>query len=150
MAGFSSSPQSGFQGEVKRRIPVSGSRLQYVTSDIYYSMSPGDKFLVWLAGEVKTPPFSAEARLEAGFFLRRLQQGEKLGLPQSRPMPSVGVGCHELRIVDQNVTWRIMYFVDTDAVVILDVFKKKTQATPKKVSDSCKRRLRAYRDARSH
>jgi phage-related protein len=69
-------------------------------------MSPDDKFLVWLSGEVKTPPFSAEARLEAGFLLRRLQQGEKLSLPQCRPMPSVGAGCHELRIVDQDVTWR--------------------------------------------
>ena len=56
----------------------------YVRVDIYYSMSPDDKFLVWLSGEVKTPPFSAEARLEAGFLLRRLQQGEKLSLPHSR------------------------------------------------------------------
>jgi hypothetical protein len=86
----------------------------YVRVDIYYSMSPDDKFLVWLSGEVKTPPFSAEARLEAGFLLRRLQQGEKLSLPHSRPMPSVGAGCHELRIVDQDVTWRIIHFVDTD------------------------------------
>lgn len=121
----------------------------YVTSDIYYPMSPDDKFLVWLSGEVGTPPFSAEARLEAGFLLRRLQQGEKLSLPHSRPMPAVGGGCHELRVVDQDATWRIMYFVDTDAVVILDVFKKKTQATPKKVIDVCTDRLRAYRRARS-
>lgn len=111
-------------------------------------MSPDDKILVWIAGEVKSPPFSAEARLEAGFLLRRLQQGEKLSLPHSRPMPSVGAGCHELRIVDQDVTWRVMYFVDTDAVVILDVFKKKTQATPKRVMDVCRRRLRAYRTTR--
>lgn len=111
-------------------------------------MSPDDKFLVWLSGEVKTPPFSSDARLETGFLLRRLQQGEKLSLPHSRPMPSVGTGCHELRIVDQDVTWRIVYFVDTDAVVILDVFKKKTRATPKKVVEVCKSRLRAYREAR--
>jgi len=31
------------------------------------------KPLVWMSGEVKTPPFSAEARIEAGFLLRRLQ-----------------------------------------------------------------------------
>jgi phage-related protein len=112
-------------------------------------MSPDDKFLVWLSGEVKTPPFSAEARLETGFLLRRLQKGENLSLPHSRPMASVGAGCHELRIVDKDVTWRIMYVVDTDAVVILDVFKKKTQATPKRVIEACQNRLRAYRDARS-
>jgi len=121
----------------------------YVRVDIYYSMSPDDKFLVWLSGEVKTPPFSAEARLEAGFLLRRLQQGEKLSLPHSRPMPSVGAGCHELRIVDQDVTWRIIHFVDTDAVVILHIFKKKTRATPNTIIEVCQRRLRAYRSTRS-
>ncbi len=31
------------------------------------------KPLVWLKGEVKTPPFSSQARLEAGFLLRKLQ-----------------------------------------------------------------------------
>ncbi len=29
---------------------------------------------VWLKGEVKTPPFRAEARVEAGLLLRRLQK----------------------------------------------------------------------------
>lgn len=49
-------------------------------------MSPRDKPLVWLAGEVKTPPFSHEGRIEAGFLLRKLQAGQNLGLPHSRPM----------------------------------------------------------------
>ena len=79
---------------------------------------PADVPLVWLFGDVKTSPFSAEARVEAGFLLRRLQQGEALGLPQSRPMPTVGAGCHELRIPDRSVTWRIVYHVAGDAVVI--------------------------------
>jgi phage-related protein len=112
-------------------------------------MSSDDKPLVWLAGEVKSPPFSADARLEAGFLLRRLQRGENLGMPHSRPMPSVARGCHELRIVDQKAAWRIMYFIDTDAVVILDVFSKKTRVTPKSVIEVCTQRLRHYRDARS-
>lgn len=112
-------------------------------------MSSDDKPLIWQSGEVKSPPFSAEARIEAGFLLRRLQGGESLSLPHSRPMPSVGRGCHELRIVDRDATWRIMYFVDTDAVVILDVFSKKTRATPKKVIDVCQARLRGYRELRS-
>ena len=103
-----------------------------------------DKPLVWLHGEVKTPPFSQEARIEAGGLLRRLQRGEKLSLPQSRPMPVVGARCHELRIQDQDVTWRIMYRVDPDAVIIAEVFDKKTAATPQSVIDVCKRRLRDY------
>ncbi len=107
-------------------------------------MSPHDKPLVWLHGEVKTPPFSAAARLEAGVLLRMLQRGDRLGMPASRPMPSVGPRCHELRIVDENVTWRIMYRLDEDAVVILEVFAKKTGQTPKHVIDTCKARLKRY------
>jgi len=65
-------------------------------------MSPNDKPLVWLHGEVKTPPFTKEARLEAGLLLRRLQKGEKIALPHSRPMPGLGARCHELRINDED------------------------------------------------
>jgi hypothetical protein len=53
------------------------------------------KALVWLEGEIKTPPFGRAARLEAGFLLRRLQLGERLSLPHSRPMPAIGRRCHE-------------------------------------------------------
>ena len=56
-------------------------------------VSPKDKPIVWLGGEIKTPPFGPKARLEAGFLLRRLQRGESLNLPQSRPMPGIGRGC---------------------------------------------------------
>ncbi|MDH5190279.1 MAG: type II toxin-antitoxin system RelE/ParE family toxin [Gammaproteobacteria bacterium] len=103
-----------------------------------------DKDVVWLHGEIKTPPFSATARIEAGFLLRKLQTGEKLGMPQSRPMPTIGKRCHELRIIDSSVTWRIMYRIDTDAIVILEVFDKKTSKTPKRIIDICKDRLRDY------
>ena len=112
-------------------------------------MSPGDKLLAWLAGEIKTPPFSPEARLDAGFLLRRLQAGDSLSLPHSRLMPAIGKGCHELRITDRDATWRIVYYVDADAIVILEVFSKKTQATPKKVIEACQRRLGMYRESRA-
>ncbi len=104
-----------------------------------------DKPLVWLKGEVKTPPFSGQARLETGFLLRRLQQGHGLNLPHSRPMPVVGKQCHELRIVDRDQTWRIVYHVAPEAIVILDVFAKKTQTTPLQTLQTCKLRLAAYR-----
>jgi len=105
------------------------------------------KPLVWLHGEVKTPPFSREARLEAGFLLRRLQNGEMIGMPASRPMPQIGRNCHELRIDDGDVTWRIVYHLDSDAVVILEVFRKKTRATPTQVIEVTRKRLRAYQVA---
>ena len=44
-----------------------------------------DRPLAWLHGEIKTPPFSAAARIEAGVLLRRLQRGESLAMPHSRP-----------------------------------------------------------------
>src|SRR5687768_10019761 len=110
-------------------------------------MTDADKPIVWLHGEVKTPPFSAEARLEAGMLLRRLQRGERLSMPASRPMPIIGRRCHELRIVDTDQTWRIIYRLDADAVIIADVFSKKTTTTPTTVIDVSKARLRHYDDA---
>ena len=107
-------------------------------------MTPTDKPLAWLHGEVKTPPFSAAARLEAGLLLRQLQRSVLLGLPHSRPMPSIGRRCHELRIPDADQTWRIIYRLDPDAVVIAEVFSKKTTATPAHVIATCQRRLRHY------
>ena len=107
-------------------------------------MPSRDKPLVWLRGEVKTPPFSQAGRLEAGFLLRRLQRGERLGMPHSRPMPDVGTGCHELRVRDASHSWRIVYRVDPDAIVIAEVFQKRTQRTPREVLEACRRRLRAY------
>jgi hypothetical protein len=69
---------------------------------------PCDKVLVWLNGEVEIPPFSRVARLEAGLLLRRLQQGEMIAMPALRPMPAIGKRCYELRIVDENVTRKII------------------------------------------
>jgi phage-related protein len=109
-------------------------------------MSIRDKPLVWLHGEIRTPPFSAAARLEAGALLRRLQRGEKLGLPHSRLMPVIARRCHELRIQDEDATWRIVYRIDSDAIVILEVFSKKSQQTPKSVIDVCRDRLRRYNE----
>ena len=107
-------------------------------------MTPTDKPLAWLHGDVKTPPFSPAARLEAGLLLRQLQHGARLGLPHSRPMPSIGRRCHELRIPDVDQAWRIIYRLDPDAVVIAEVFSKKTAVTPAHVIATCQRRLRDY------
>ena len=107
-------------------------------------MSPSDTPLVWLHGEVKTPPFSEAARIEAGYLLRLLQKRQTLAMPHSRPMPVVGPRCHELRVRDADADWRIVYRADTDAVVILAVFRKATRTTPKRIIDACIRRLREY------
>jgi phage-related protein len=105
------------------------------------------KSLMVLRGEIKTPPMSEAARRETGFLIRRLQQGENLELPHSRPMPSIGPRCHELRVNDLNKTWRIIYRIDEDAIVVADLFEKKTRATPRQVIADCQRRLRLYDQA---
>ena len=109
-------------------------------------MSPTDKPLAWLSAEIKTPPFSFAARLQAGYLLRRLQKGEYLSLPESRPMPSIGPRVHELRITDVGVRvdWRIVYRIDTLWILLVDVFRKTTRATPHAVIERCRARLRAY------
>ena len=107
-------------------------------------MSPKDKPLVWMYGEVKSPPLSKLARVQAGFLLRLLQRGDKIAMPHSRPMPTIGKRCHELRIPDDKVSWRIVYRIDADAIVIAEVFSKKTGKTPKKIIEVCKARLREY------
>lgn len=102
------------------------------------------KPLIWLKGEIKTPPFSREGRIEAGFLLGQLQEGVTLAMPHSRPMPDIGAGCHELRVRDAAHNWRIVYRVDEDAILILDVFAKTTGKTPGEVIAVCKQRLARY------
>ena len=105
------------------------------------------KPLVWLEKEIRTPPFSKAARIEAGFHLRLLQMGETLGMPVSRPMPEIGDRCHELRIKDRDSDWRIVYRLDKDEIVVIHIFRKKTRKTPRLVLDTCRHRLKRFDDA---
>lgn len=79
-------------------------------------MTTSRKPIRWLHDEIKTPPLSVVARHEAGFLLQQLQEGVKLGMPQSRPLPIIGKGCHELRVRDRNTNWRIVVHVGTEEV----------------------------------
>src|SRR5881396_136329 len=110
-------------------------------------MPATEKPLVWLHGEVKTPPFSKEGRIEAGYLLRRLQRGEKLAMPQSRPMSTIGRRCHELRIRDKGHGWRIVYRIDGGAIVILEVFEKDSGETPEHIKEVCRQRVKRYDEA---
>ena len=103
-----------------------------------------DKPLVWLHGEVKTPPFSAAGRIEAGRLLSDLQNGALLVFPDSRPMSVIGARCHELRVGDATGAWRIVYRLDTDAVIIAAVFRKTTEKPPLAVIRTCRQRLQRY------
>jgi len=102
------------------------------------------KPLVILSGEIKTPPFSEKARIEAGVLLGVLQSGGSPSLPQARPMTCIGARCIELRVKDKTGEWRIFCRVDSDAVLMVHVLMKKTQKTPKSVIDLCVERLKAF------
>lgn len=65
-------------------------------------------------------------------------------MPHSRPMPSIGKNCHELRVKDKTKEWRIVYHLDEDAILILEVFAKTTRQTPHHLIATCKTRLAAY------
>lgn len=82
--------------------------------------------------------------MEAGYYIRLLQQGDVLCMPISRPMPSIGPRCHELRIRDEKHAWRIIYRADVDGILIVDVFDKKQNKTPKDVIQNCKKALDGY------
>ncbi len=103
-----------------------------------------DKKLFLLHGVIKSPPFSEEAQEETGYYLRQLQQGKMLSMPHSRPMPSVGARCHELRIRDRDFYWRVMYRIDNDAILVAGIFPKKTEATPANIINNCRKRLADY------
>ena len=107
-------------------------------------LSVPEKDLWILGGAVKTPPMSREARKEVGGLLRMLQRGHRLSMPVSRPMPGIGPRCHELRVPDGDVVWRVFYRLDEAAVLVLEVLKKKTQKTPKSTIDVCKARLKEW------
>lgn len=110
---------------------------------IHINMS-NRKPLIILSGEIKTPPFRIEARIEAGTLLGLLQEGGTPSMPHARPMPDIGARCLELRVKDKSAEWRIFCRIDTDAILMIHVLKKKTEKTPKSVIDLCIERLKSY------
>jgi phage-related protein len=64
--------------------------------------------------------------------------------PASRPMPIIGPRCHELRIRDEQHSWRLIYRIDHDAIVVAVLLDKKTEQTPDRVIEQSRTRLRRY------
>jgi phage-related protein len=106
--------------------------------------SRAGKVLVILSGDIKTPPLCRAVRRKIGYLIRQLQHGLALEMPHSRPMPTIGPRCHELRVSDGERAWRVVYRTDRDAVLVLALFSKKTGKTPRKVIEQSRRLLRLY------
>ena len=65
-------------------------------------------------------------------------------MPQAEPLPVVGLRCGALRVRDAEHNWRIMYRIDADAVLILEVYSKETRKIPDEILERCQRRLQLY------
>lgn len=65
-------------------------------------------------------------------------------MPQAEPLPDVGARCGALRVRDAEHNWRIMYRIDSDAIVILEVYSKKSRKIPDEVIKRCRQRLKQY------
>jgi hypothetical protein len=78
-----------------------------------------------MLGTLQTPPVGREARIDAGVLLRRLQRGESVGMPDSRPMATIGRRVHERRVIDRETrkTWRIVCKIDPDAILVVHWFE---------------------------
>lgn len=80
-------------------------------------------------------------------LLRLMQQGNVLGMPQVESLPDVGRRCGALRVRDAGHNWRIMDRIDPDAVLILEIYAKKTPKIPGTVIERCQDRLKRYDEA---
>ena len=85
--------------------------------------------------------FPEGARQDAGYQLDKVQRGDQ---PDDfKPMPSIGKGAEEIRVLDSSGAYRVIYLARrTEAVYVLHAFHKKTQATPRKDLEIAKGRFR--------
>jgi phage-related protein len=94
--------------------------------------------------------FPEEVRKELGKAIFDLQKGHPLGMPLSRPMPSVAVGVEELRIRDRAGLYRTFYFTKSSrGVLVFHAFVKKTQKTPLQEIELGKQRLKEMLDEKT-
>jgi phage-related protein len=86
--------------------------------------------------------FPEKARRRAGFELRQLQLG--LAPADFKPMPSIGPGVEEMRIWENEGTFRVIYLTRMeDAIYVLHAFQKKAQATSQRDLELSRKRLNA-------
>jgi phage-related protein len=108
-------------------------------------MAEKRKPVVWNGHHFTVPPFTEAGQDEAGMLLRHLQEGLPLGPPQAKPLPAVGQKCGELRVRDAGHNWRIVYHIDDEAIVILDVFAKTSPQSQTQSIERCQTRLAEYK-----
>ena len=74
--------------------------------------------------------------------------GERLGMPNSRPMPEVAAGVSELRVKGEDGRFRAFYYIaSSQGVLVFHAFVKKTKRTPPLELELAKKRLKELLDA---
>lgn len=87
--------------------------------------------------------FPEEIRGDLADALARLDAGQSLAMPLSRPMPIIGTGVHELRLKDRSGVYRVFYVLPGAGIVyVLHALQKKTPTTPKSALDLARKRLK--------
>jgi len=86
-----------------------------------------------------------EIKKDFGSVLTQLQLGERVGMPDVRPMPSVAKGASEIRLKDQSGIYRAFFVIETElGILVFHGFKKKTQQTPQNEIETGKKRLKTF------
>ena len=83
-----------------------------------------------------------EVIIDAYSLFEDLENGKKLSMPISKPLPSIYKGLHELRLNYKDGIYRIFYiFKVNDTIYVLHATKKKTQKIDKKTKDLLLKRI---------
>lgn len=91
--------------------------------------------------------FPTDVRKTIGQAILELQKGEKLSMPLSRPVKSIGPGVEEIRNKDLSGIYRTFYLARLkDRIIVFHAFIKKTQKTPQKEIKTAKKRLKEVLD----
>lgn len=91
--------------------------------------------------------FPEDIKKDVGYLIHRLQMGDKLNAPYSKPIKSVEIGVNELRVKDASGAYRVFYYLKTsEGIIIFHAFKKKSQKTPKKEIELGKKNLKEILD----
>ena len=73
--------------------------------------------------------------------------GEQLGMPHSRPMPSVAAGVSELRVQGEDGAYRAFYLTPSpEGILVFHAFVKKTRQTPAPEIGLARKRLKELLD----
>jgi phage-related protein len=107
-----------------------------------------EKEIRWLGSSYRDVlAFPDEARRLAGFQLHKIQSG--LDPDDWKPFDSIGAGTREIRIRDEDGTFRVMYVTKyAEALYVLHCFQKKAQklgAHDRKIAETRYRAITHYR-----